>query len=197
MQKRSFYLSLILLVVCFACGSKTSNSTNNDNITSIDTMLSASNEQIDYNCIDENKIFNDTICFLTYSDVGTRDTLREILELWKFKLDDDCTITLTLYKDSTYMYDSPCEWDFSFYGVFFYCQNALYCVELGLKHEYAPNPKSNPIMVKNVEKFITKDNKLKPVWRKELIDKKIDTTNLSDTRLGRDGFEISSLHKTH
>jgi hypothetical protein len=144
MQKRN-YLSLILLVVCFACAPKSSNNASDENVSSTDTILSTdaisftNDEQNDCVSLDENKIFNDTTWFLPYIDVATRDTLRAVFEQWKFQLpvdegfDEGCEITLTLYNDSTYMYNSPCEWVSEILtGTYFYCNDTLYCVEIGI-----------------------------------------------------------------
>ncbi|MDR1592543.1 MAG: hypothetical protein LBS16_06655 [Prevotellaceae bacterium] len=172
MQKRSFYLSLILVAVFFACGSKAST---NDNVSDTDTTLSAISEQNNNCIIDENKIFNDTTWFLPYVNVAKRDALRAVFEQWKFQLpvdegfDEGCEITLTLYKDSTYMYNSPCEWVAdTLTGTYFYCNDTLYCVEIGIGSIEDSNglPK-----VQCINQFIKNKNKLKYLFGKQQIFK--------------------------
>jgi hypothetical protein len=174
MQKRIFYLPLI--VVCFACGSKTSKN-DNDNVNTDTTLsLSTINEQNNYYCIDENKIFNDTTWFLPYVDVATRDTLRAVFEQWKFQLpvdegfDKGCEITLTLYKDSTYIYQSPCEWVAELLtGTYFYCKDTLYCVEIGIGMIEGSDGLPKVICL---DQYIKQSNQLKCIWSKrQFIDK--------------------------
>jgi hypothetical protein len=166
-MRKIFYL--ILVVGCFACGSKTGSNANDD-------TASPTNSKQNNNCIiDEDKIFNDTMWFLPYINVAERDTLRAVFEQWKFKLpvdegfDEGCEITLTLYKDSTYIYRSPCEWVAEILtGTYFYCNDTLYCVEIGIGtiEDSDGLPK-----VQWLSKYVKSKNKLKSLSSKQQIVK--------------------------
>lgn len=149
MHKTLLYLTVVLLA--FGCGQK----------------ASEKSQETDCIALDENKIFCDTTWFLPYVDADTRDTLREVFEAWKFRLDDECEITLTLYKDNTYRDYSPCEWDFPFTGFYQYVCDTLYCVRIDIDNHSVSH--HNPPRVICFEKYLKQNGRLKYISRKRHI----------------------------
>lgn len=159
--KRFIVLSTLILI-CFCCNPKERReSVGEENIPIMVVDVTKRN----CDSIDENKIFNDTTWFLPYSDADIRDTLREVFEEWKFRIDEGCDITLTLYKDSTYRDNSPCEWDFAFTGFYQYVCDTLYCIRIDIS-DHSTNQYEPPKVI-CLEKYVRQNNSLKYIWRKE------------------------------
>lgn len=152
MNKIVYYL--VLALFCFGCNIKTTNS--DENIEFNDCMA-----------LDENKIFNDKKWFLPYADADNLDSLRATFEQWKYRLDDECEITLTLYEDSTFVESSPCEWNIVFSGYYQYVCDTLFCVRIDID-DHSINAYDLP-RVKYLEKYIKQGDSLKFIWRKEQI----------------------------
>lgn len=155
-------LFLILVFICFNCRQKIHKELAKNENVPISNMEVAKR---DCDSIDENKIFNDTTWFLPYADADSRDPLREVYEEWKVHIDEECDITLTLYKDSTYRDSSPCEWDFSFTGFYKYVCDTLYCVKIDINNHSISH--YNPPKVICLEKYIKQNNCLTYIERKE------------------------------
>ena len=172
-------LYLLLALACFSCGKNTTAKImNNKNVA--DTTI----EKQVCEPIDETKLFTDTTWFLPYADAYWRDTTRAISEQWVFhlpgseNLHENCCITLTLYEDSTYSDNSPCEWDFPFTGYYQYVCDTLYCVYIDYDDFFVDsNPRQR---VQWLVKLIRKGDKLHYVWSKEnMKDGDIITVDLS------------------
>lgn len=179
MYKRVLYV--LLLVICCSCGAlTTAEEINNVEHISDITMTTDTCQPINLT-----HVFTDTTWFLSYIDADLRDTTRSVFEQWIFHIptdeaiDKNCYITLTLYQDSTYIYSSPCEWDFPSAGYYTYVCDTLYCVEIDINDHSISS--YNPPRVQWLEKLIRKNNKLHYIWRKgnSTIGNDAYITNLS------------------
>lgn len=140
-------------------------------------------EKIDLCSLDRSYIFKDSTWFLPFTDVPHRDSTRAVYEQWEAPIEGGCFINLTLFKDSTYTYKSPCEWeDEIFYGVYWYCMDTLFTFEFGSTYDYEIHGESCEcsLAFKALYKYIRNDKgyRLKALSRQDAFNTTLNENNL-------------------